>query len=261
MIKFQMKGYDFMAFMNFRYYSKALGMQADFNVVMPQSQTIGEIGNEKSGGKAINLLLLHGLSDDNSIWMRRTSIERYADFYGINVIMPMGAKSFYTDMKYGGAYYEHIAKEIPGIASAFLRLPEGKENWYAAGLSMGGYGALKIALKENDFFAGGAALSPVTLLQNPAFADTLIPIFGEELNIPASEDLFKLTAECSKREENPRLLIINGKQDFMYEDYEKFLAHMAPLGFDFTHREYEGAHTWKFWDEYIKEVIEWIKGE
>ena len=40
---------------------------------------------------------------------------------------------------------------------------------YVCGLSMGGYGALKIALKENDFFAGGAALSPVTLLQNPLF--------------------------------------------------------------------------------------------
>ena len=249
-----------MALIKLNYFSEALGIQTDFYAVIPQNQTEGEIGNEKLGGKRINLLLLHGLSDDNSIWARRTSIERYADRYGINVIMPGGGKSFYTDMKYGGKYYEHVAKEIPRIASSFLKLPEGRESWYVAGLSMGGYGAMKIALKENEFFSGAGALSPVTMLENPLFAETLIPVFGENFTIPPSEDLFELTKEFEGRKNNPRILIINGTEDFMFEDYKKFLAHVEPLNYNLIHREYEGANTGEFWDEHIVEIIEWIKG-
>ena len=250
-----------MAIINLKYFSEALMVQTDFYVIIPQEAAAGEIGNDKKGGERKNLLLPHGLSDDNTIWTRRTSIERYADKYGINVIMPSADRSFYTDMKYGGKYYEHIAKEIPAVASSYLKLPQGRENWYVAGLSMGGYGAMKIALKENDFFSGAAALSPVTIMQNPLFADTLVPVFGENAPIPPSEDLFCLTEEFKERKNNPRLLIINGTEDFMFDDYLKFLDHIEPMGYDFKHKEYPGIHNWDFWDEHITEVIEWMKGE
>ncbi len=88
-----------MAFINMHIYSEALGMQTDVSVVIPQKSNYGEIGiNSKSSeDKYKCLYLLHGLSDDQTIWMRRTSIERYATEYGLCVIMPCGAKSFYTD--------------------------------------------------------------------------------------------------------------------------------------------------------------------
>ena len=43
------------------------------------------------------LYLLHGLSDDQSIWMRRTAIELYAGGLYLAVVMPNGDRSFYSD--------------------------------------------------------------------------------------------------------------------------------------------------------------------
>ena len=69
-----------MALMNLKFYSEALGMQTEVYVVIPQRSTDGEIGiaTNAQTGKYKCLYLLHGLSDDHSIWLRRTSIERYA---------------------------------------------------------------------------------------------------------------------------------------------------------------------------------------
>ena len=95
-----------MALSELRFFSEALHMQTSVYVVIPQRKNSGEIGisNGANREKYPCLYLLHGLSDDYTIWQRRTSIERYAQEYGICVVMPSGDRSFYTDMKYGGQY-------------------------------------------------------------------------------------------------------------------------------------------------------------
>ena len=79
-----------MAFANLKFFSESLGMQTEVYVVIPQKSSKGEIGikNNAKQEKYKCLYLLHGLSDDHSIWLRRTSIERYAADYGIAVVMP-----------------------------------------------------------------------------------------------------------------------------------------------------------------------------
>ena len=133
-----------MAWITLRYFSEVLGMQRELYAIVPQKNKAGEIGLSDNGndlrGKC--LYLLHGLSDDHTIWMRRTSIERYAEAYGLTVVMPNGDVSFYTDMKHGRKYYTHIAQEIPRIAQEFLHVSGRREDSFIAGLSMGGYGAL-----------------------------------------------------------------------------------------------------------------------
>lgn len=103
-----------MALINLKFYSEMLGRQTEILVVMPQKSTYGEIGINKDvrTEKYKCLYLLHGLSDDHTIWSRRTSIERYATEYGICVVMPDGGKSFYTDMKYGDKYYSYICYNV-----------------------------------------------------------------------------------------------------------------------------------------------------
>ena len=93
-----------MAFISIKFFSEALRIQSEIYVIIPQKSTVGEIGveNNSKQEKYKCLFLLHGLSDDHSIWLRRTSIERYAADYGICVVMPCAHRSFYTDMKYGG---------------------------------------------------------------------------------------------------------------------------------------------------------------
>ena len=150
-----------MAFMNLKFYSEALGMQTEVYVVIPQRSTAGEIGVE-TNAKAERykcLYLLHGLSDDHSIWLRRTSIERYASEYGICVVMPAAARSFYTDMKYGQKYYTYIAKELPKIIREFLNVSDKREDNFVAGASMGGYGCMAVGLTYPETFSKIASIA------------------------------------------------------------------------------------------------------
>ena len=91
-----------MAFLTCHTGSASLGRSFCYNIVVP----------ENSDGDIPTVLLLHGLSDDYTQWERMTPIERYANERGIAVIMPDGARSFYTDMKYGDAYYSSIVCDV-----------------------------------------------------------------------------------------------------------------------------------------------------
>ena len=150
-----------MALLHVDFFSDVLGMCMDMDVILPQ-QTSGQIGMEgKAGdGRYKTMYLLHGMSDDQTIWQRRTSIERYVSQLGIAVVMPTTHLAFYTDTTYGMKYWTYISQELPKICREFFpRMSDRKEDTLAAGLSMGGYGAWKLALRAPETFGAGASLS------------------------------------------------------------------------------------------------------
>lgn len=252
-----------MALINLKYFSEALGMQTEALVVIPQRENYGEIGTESNAkaGPYKCLYLLHGLSDDHTMWLRRTSIERYASYYGICVVMPNGGKSFYTDMKHGLPYYTHIAKELPKIIREFFNVSEKPEDNFIAGLSMGGYGALKIGLRECGSFAACAALSPCGNLKKlDGFEWVLRPIFGDDIDIPAEDELLSICEASRNAENRPRVFIGMGTEDFLYENIRPVCNKLRECGYDFTYRESAGNHNWEFWDEYIQYVLKWMLG-
>lgn len=250
-----------MALIDLKFYSEALGMQTEVYVIIPQRSTVGQIGIDTgtANGKYKCLYLLHGLSDDHSIWLRRTSIERYASQYGICVVMPCGGKSFYTDMKYGMKYYTYIAKELPKIIQEFLNVSDKREDRYIAGLSMGGYGALKIGLRECDKFCAAAGLSAVADMQYAEERRELfVPIFGDVTFVPKEDNLFYLAEKYSTHPNRPRLFIGIGIQDTLYPGNVRLRQKLEALNYDLTYRESDGSHTWEFWDEYIQYVLKWM---
>ena len=249
-----------MALIELKFFSQMLGMQTEAYVVIPQKSTVGEIGIKGNGDSKEYkcLYLLHGLSDDHTIWLRRTSIERYAADYGICIVMPCGARSFYTDMKYGLKYFSYITEELPGVISEFLKISTKREDTYIAGLSMGGYGALKAALRKPEKYCAAAGLSSVADIKSGMFDEVLVPVFGEEVNIPDEEDLFFLAEKTNKNSVKPRIYMGEGTEDFMYDANIRLKEHFEKLDYDFTYRESSGAHNWAFWDEYIQYVLEWM---
>lgn len=257
-----------MAFVDLHFFSESLSMQTSVYVVIPQGSTDGEIGAQhgdcqtESGKKYKCLYLLHGLSDDHTIWLRRTSIERYADAYGICVVMPAGDRSFYTDMVYGNNYYTYIAQELPRRICQFFNVSNKREDNYIAGLSMGGYGALKIGLRENERFCAAAGLSScadVTRVKE-MFPEVARNVFGEANEVKATDDLFALAENTCQKQNRPRLYMGIGTEDFLYEDNQRLKAHLEMLKYDFTYRESAGTHNWEFWDEYIRYVLKWMFG-
>ena len=150
-----------MALLHVDFFSDVLGMCQQMDVILPE-QTHGQIGMEgvRGEGKYPVLYLLHGMSDDHTIWQRRTSIERYASDYGIAVVMPTTQLGWYTDMHIGYKWWTYISKELPAICRSFFPyMSDKREDTFAAGLSMGGYGALKCGLLAPDTFGAVASLS------------------------------------------------------------------------------------------------------
>lgn len=252
-----------MALINIKFASEVLGRCTDINVVIPQRRTSGEIGikNNAKDKQYKTLLLLHGLSDDNTIWLRRTSIERYAVERGIAVVLPSADRSFYTDMRYGDKFYTYISEEVLRVAREYLPLSDKREDNFVAGLSMGGYGALKIGLRNPDKFAACAGLSSVVdakaLMEN--YASSLLPlVFGKDGIVPDEDNLYKLAEKCENETQKPRIYMGVGRQDFLYNDNLAFKNFMENKAFDFTYTEAEGAHTWAFWDEHIQYVLGWM---
>ena len=240
-----------MAFCELKIFSESLGVETTVNVIIPQKLNM-------NGEKHKCLYLLHGLSDDHSIWMRRTSIERYASQYGICIVMPFGSKSFYTDMKYGEKYYTYISEELTKLIQSFFNVSDKRENNYIAGLSMGGYGALKIALRNRNRFSAVAGLSSVTDIVSYSInsKELMTAIFGEELIIPDEENLFKLVENTT--DPKPRIFIGVGTEDHLYDQNCRLRDEIKKYNYDLTYRESQGSHSWDFWDEYIKYVLEWL---
>lgn len=227
---------------------------------MPQKNTNGQIGTKtaEASTKHKCLYLLHGLSDDHTIWLRRTAIERYADAHGICVVMPNAGKSYYTDMKYGGAYYSYIAEELPAVMKEFFNISDKREDTYIGGLSMGGYGALKIALRNTDRYCAAIALSPVANIK-VNHRDLKISIWGENLEIPPEDDIYELVRAKDNNALKPKIYHAVGTKDFMYEDNVKLKNIMNELHYDYTYSETENqTHCWDFWDEEIKKSLDLI---
>ena len=251
-----------MAFCEVHIYSESLGVQTTVNVIIPQRETRGEIGVSNNAGKNKYkcLYLLHGLSDDHTIWQRRTSIERYAQEYGICVIMPFGGRSFYTDMKYGEKYYTYISEELPRLMQELFPVSDKREDNYIAGLSMGGYGALKIGMKNCERFCSAAGLSSVADIESTVelFKDVYVPIFGEKVEIPDSENLLKIAEAQNKDPQKPRIFMAVGTEDILYDGNIKLRNTFKALDYDYTYMESKGDHNWDFWDEHIQKVLEWM---
>lgn len=212
------------------------------------------------------LYLLHGMSDDHTIWMRRTSIERYVAPLGIAVIMPAVNKSFYLDMAQGDRYGEFISQELPAIAHSFFPLSEKREETFVAGLSMGGYGAFLLALSNPKKFAAAASLSGALNIagiaerNEVARKDFYERVFGPIDKIPGSDiDLMHLAAKLAKKGGPlPRLYQCCGTEDFLYADNLKFKAHIKKLPYEYKYEEGPGEHEWGYWDTNIQKAIKWM---
>ena len=238
------------------------------NVILPQATT-RQIGMEgcSTGQLHPTLYLLHGLSDDHTIWMRRTSVERYASPAGLAVVMPAVNRSFYADMKCGLNYWTFISEELPMLARSFFPLSAKREDNFVAGLSMGGYGAFKLALRQPDRFCAAASLSGVLDLA-PSVRDKEVwnkrdydAIFGtnEPIDNTANDLMYLLKTGAKNVKAYPALFQCCGTGDFLYDQNIRFRDLAISFGYAIHYEEEPGTgHEWGYWDRMIEKVIAWL---
>lgn len=250
-----------MIWTDFHFYSQTLGIQTAVYVLLPEHAQMETLG----GAKLSTLYLLHGLSDDHTAWLRNTRIAQYARKYRLAVVMPAVNRSFYTDMVHGAKYWSFVSDELPRVMETYFPLSSEREGRFAAGLSMGGYGAMKLGLLRPDRYAAIAALSaPLwlhTVLDGEEDADfmrELSDIFGSREGLLTGEGNLALAAEKLDPNKAPRLYACCGTADFLYEANEAFIAAYGKK-FGITYLREPGAdHNWDYWDKAIQDVLAWL---
>jgi S-formylglutathione hydrolase FrmB len=260
-----------MAFFDFHFFSESLGLNCSAHVVVPQQTTrqIGMIGGERRE-KYPTLYLLHGLSDDHTIWMRRTSIERYATERNLAVVMPAVARSFYQDMASGPKYWTFVSEELPALCEQFFPLAAERAQRFAAGLSMGGYGALRLGLARPERYAAVACLSGALdvarRLREAGREGSLVNqaeytgMFGPGLQGAGTEvDLYFLAQKlAASSQPRPALFLACGTEDRLLGEQRDFQQHLARVGLAATCEESPGDHEWGYWDAQIRRVLAWL---
>ncbi len=252
-----------MALVTCDFFSDALEVGCTMNVVLPQP-TEEQIGVEGDGVAATDfpvLYLLHGLSDDHSAWLRYSSVERYAAAAGLAVVMPAVNRSFYANERTGGRYWDFISEELPTVVGNFFRVSQDPADTYVAGLSMGGYGAMRLALSHPEKFAAAATLSGALdldeLSSRPERIELFERIFGD--TIPDDANVFTLL-ENADAAALPRIHVSTGTEDApgLVKGNRRFVAALEEKGVDVTTDFRPGEHVWSLWDTLLPEVIDWM---
>lgn len=239
-------------------FSESLQRGTSVRVVLPQATEaqIGVVEIDASGPPPV-LYLLHGLSDDHTAWARYTSIERYAAARGLAVVMPAVDRSFYANEVHGHRYWDWVSEELPRLVGTFFRVSQAPEDTFVAGLSMGGYGALKLAFTHPERYAAAASLSGaldlVRMQDRPDREDVFRRVFDGPVG--AGDDLFAL---LDNADGVPPLHVSCGTEDWLLPDSERLLAAARAAGVEVTEDLRPGDHEWGLWDAVIREVVDWL---
>lgn len=241
-----------MAVNHFRFYSEALGKYTSAHIILPLPRHI-----VSSLEPLPTLTLLHGLGDDESAWLRKTGVERYALELGLAVVMPEGGQSCYENMAHGASYRDFIADELPRVTRACFPLSAERERNFIAGCSMGGCGALKLAFAEPEKWSAAGSFSGAHLEYrrvSPRVAKILENIYDGRLN----ERDAQIESDALRIRE-PRLRVWQGcgEQDSLKAAVlasKEFLEGVP--GIDYHFELLPGAHDWTLWDELLRRFLQ-----
>ena len=235
-----------MALLQTSFFSPTLIKIVAMNLIVPESVD----------GPYHVLFLLHGLSDDHSKWMRMSSIERYADGYPLIVVMPDGGRNFYQDGVQSARYGTMIGQELPQLIRRWFPV---KPEFAISGLSMGGYGSLRLAFDYPEVFRSVWAMSGALEFGTEGDYDRM-ESFPREFHhiIEVAEsgsvaDLFKIAERATNL---PKIGFDCGTEDWLIESNRKFHVHLSSLNIPHEYREHAGGHDWAYWDTHIKDALE-----
>lgn len=247
------------------HFSESLAMSTSMVVLLPQPAA-GQIGLDAGASAGTDspppvLYLLHGLSDDCTIWERRTSIERYASDAGIAVVMPEVRRSFYADEAVGEKYWTYISEELPAIVRRSFHVSDDPAQTFVAGLSMGGFGALKLALNYPERFGAAASLSGVVDLKGIDLdqrSGHIARRIWDGAGVAGTVDDLPGLLRAAEPGTLPPFYLACGTEDFLFDVNREVIALAQERGHDVTTSIGPGDHEWGLWDREIRKVIDWL---
>lgn len=235
-----------MSVVEVQFFSPALNRHVQYSVILPR----------EGAGPYPVLLQLHGLTDDHNAWIQKSNLVRHVERYPMLVVMPNGGTSGYLnliatersldiDERIGVARYEDaIVQDLREHVSRIFNVRTGL--WAIGGLSMGGFGAMRLGLKYPDRFSSIWAhssafrIGPLMADRTPDAADALVLTHAQRLNAQAS--LPEISFDC-------------GVDDELIGENRELHAQLDQLGLHHHYAEHPGAHTWDYWDLHVQTAL------
>ena len=261
-----------MALIQVNYLSECLMRTVPVNVILPVDKLTFPGMPKREEKPYKTLYLLHGIFGNYTDWVSGTKIQRWAEEKDLAVVMPSGDNMFYVNQEESHNFYgEFIGKELVDMTRKMFPLSRKREDTYIAGLSMGGYGALRNGLKYSETFGCIASLSGAMVVDHIAERTDDVPFFIDSRSFARS-----IFGDLDKAEESdmnpkwlvkklkeegkdiPRIYLTCGLQDSLLEANREMRDFLKEQGADVTYVEGEGAHEWDFWNRSIKDVLEWL---
>jgi S-formylglutathione hydrolase FrmB len=239
--------------------STALGRLLKYRVLLPE-------GYDRTAKRFPVLYLLHGLDGHYDDWSTRTEIAERARPLPLIVVMPEGGDSWYTNAADdSGRFEDYIVNDLVHDVETKYRVIRARYGRAIAGLSMGGYGAVKMALKHPSIFQAAGSLSGAFDATDPPFA-ALFPSHTEEMGRifgpPGSDtrrdnDVF-VRAEQAATANAPAIYVDCGEADRFLASNRRLVEILQRRGFAYEYHETAGAHAWEYWNRRVTPLLDWV---
>lgn len=237
--------------------STSLGRVIHYKIILPANY-------ERESRRYPVLYLLHGLNGGFSDWESRTNLGHYAEKYKMIIAMPDAGDSWYVNSATNpqDRYEDLIVDDfVPEVESHWRVLRAGHRR-AIAGLSMGGYGAIKFALRHPGMFAAAGSISgaldaPGELsTERPDFAAKLSEVFGPiGSETRAANDVYNLARQV-KAVESEYFYIDCGNGDWALASNREFAKVLSERKFRYEYHETPGIHSWQYWDLRLPNLLE-----
>jgi putative tributyrin esterase len=241
-----------------RFVSAALGQERSFSVLLP----IGYAADPRRRYPV--LYLLHGKGGTHRDWAAKSRLAEHVGAVPLIVVMPDGGDGWYVDGASPGSGYETqiVGELIPHVDGRYRTIAR-REGRAIGGLSMGGYGAMKLALKRPDLFVAAASHSGALSFARETWDEARL-VFGPspgDRELRRDNDVFRLAMarrEAGSGWNGPALYLDCGTEDFLYDANARFRAFLREIGVPYEYHEFPGGHTWDYWDARLPDELRFV---
>jgi putative tributyrin esterase len=218
-------------------------------------------GYHKSLRRYPVLYLLHGHDGGHRNWLDRTNLLAHTARLPVIVVLPDARNSWYTNShaRPEEKFEDYVAREIPAFIDQNFRTLTYREARYVAGLSMGGYGALKLGLKYSARFSLAGSFSGSPLAAENTSSQTVNDAFGPAGSPSRAENDLVALARDARIEEGTYFYIDSGIADRLLPGNRAFAEAMAARPLAYEYHEVPGAHTWEFWDRRLPVFLKLVE--
>lgn len=255
-----------MALLHVNLFSDALKRTVPIHVILPADKVgpKGLLPIPENGFQT--LYLFNGLFGNYTDWLYNTRVKQWAEDRNLAVVMPAGDNSFYVDRPQPGCQYgQFVGQELVELTRRMFPLSRRREDTFIAGLSMGGYGAIRNGLKYSETFGCIAGFSSaVHMFELPPEEIRIImredAVFGPYDQAVRSDKNPRVALEELLREGRPlpKVYLSCGLQDDLLIPNRTLRDHFLEKGVVLTYAERDGNHNWDFWNTEIKAILDWL---